>query len=210
LQKLESRYIDGWISYTFTWAKYLDPSAGGEGLSNASVNTEAEWYFPSYHRFHNANIVLNIKPFTWFHVAVRLGLASGQQTDKVSDEIEAYPVIAMDEDGNIITDKNGMPQIIQRYTRKELPEDERGTERAAWTMLLDIKFSFFPVNRNGRTNMEIYVSGENLLSLLPDEIFPRSNRTSFNTYTGKQDTGGSTANFDIPIPLLSFGFKWRY
>jgi hypothetical protein len=210
LQRMESRFIDGWISYTFTWAQYLDPSAGGEGISNSSTNTTARWYFPSYHRFHNANIVLNIKPFTWFHIGVRLGLASGQQQSKVSNEIEAYPVIATDEDEKIITDENGMPQIIQRYRRKRLPEDERGMERAAWTVPLDIKLSFFPVNRNGRTNMEIYVSGENLLALLPDELFPRSDRVSFNSYTGKEDIGGSTANFDMPIPLLSFGFKWRY
>ncbi|MDR0473446.1 MAG: hypothetical protein LBH43_07240, partial [Treponema sp.] len=25
LQELESRYWDGWISYTFNWAQYLNP-----------------------------------------------------------------------------------------------------------------------------------------------------------------------------------------
>jgi hypothetical protein len=202
LQKLESRYLDGWISYTYTWAKYLDPSAGGEGISNGSTNTNAKWYYPSFHRFHNANIVLNIKPVTWFNIGIRFGFASGQIREKVSNDIESYPVAVMGEDGR--------PQIIQRYRRKELPENKQGTEREAWSLPLDIKFSFFPVNKNGRANMEIYFSGENLLSLLPDEVFARDSRVTFNTYTGKTEPQASSANFDIPIPLLSFGVKWKY
>jgi hypothetical protein len=196
LQKLESRYLDGWISYTYTWAKYHDPSGGGEGISMGSTNTVGEhWYYPPFHRFHNCNIVLNIKPVTWFNIAVRFGFASGQLRDKVGDTIEPYPVL--------FVDKNGESVIIQKYRRDSWYDEN---ERAAWSLPLDVKFSFFPVNRNGRASMEIYFSGENLLSM----IYQPEGRTTFNDYTGKEDPGGSSGNFDLPIPMLSFGFKWRY
>jgi len=200
LQKLESRYWDGWISYSFTWAKYLDPNAGGEGISNGSTNTIGEeWYYPSFHRFHNCNIALNIKPARWFNIGVRFGFASGQQRNKVSNEIEPYPVLLVGEDGEAV--------LVQKYRRKRLPESERGIERAAWSLPLDLKFSFFPGNENGRANLEIYLAGENILSLV---YSPAGQRTRFNEYTGKEDPEAASGNFDFPIPMISFGFKWRY
>jgi len=199
LQKMESRFLDGWISYTFTWANYNDPSGGGQGISNGSVDTVGEnWYYPSFHRFHNANIVLNIKPFTMFNIAVRFGFASGQPRNKVSNEIEPYPVLVIGE--------NGEPVIVQKYRRKELPDDQKGIERSAWSLPLDVKFSFFPINRNGRASLEIYLAGENLLS----PIYRPAGNTRFNEYTGKEEAGTSSGNFDLPIPMVSFGFKWRY
>jgi hypothetical protein len=210
LQKLESRFWDGWISYTFTWAKYKDPSAvsGGDGVGVG----EPEWYFPSFHRFHNANIVLNIKPLNWLHIGIRFGFASGQQRDKVSNEIVPYPVLVVDRDilDEDLENWEEAITIVQKYRRKRLPQEEQGMERRAWTLPLDIKFSFFPVNRYGRASMEIYLAGENLLSLLPDEVFGRDSRITFNSYTGKEEQEASSANFDIPIPLVSFGVKWRY
>jgi hypothetical protein len=198
LQKMESRYLDGWISYTFTWAKYNDPLGGGEGVSMGSVDTNEQWYYPSFHRFHNANIVLNIKPLTWFNIAVRFGFASGQPRRKVSDVIEPYPVLVMNEEGEAV--------LVQKYRRVELPDDEKGIERSAWSLPLDVKFSFFPVNRNGRASLEIYLAGENLLA----PIYRPAGNTTFNDYTGKEDPGGGSGNFDLPIPMISFGFKWRY
>ena len=195
LQKLESRYWDGWVSYTFTWAKYHDPSGGGEGISMGSTSTEGEhWYYPSFHRFHNFNLVLNIKPLTWFNIAVRFGFASGQPRRKASDTVYPYPVLFINENGETV--------IIQKYRRDSWYDEN---ERSAWSLPLDIKFSFFPTNRNGRASMEIYFSGENILSL----VYRPEGRTTFNDYTGREDTG-SSGNFDLPIPMVSFGFKWRY
>jgi len=199
LQKLESRYWDGWISYTYTWAKYRDPSAGGEGISMGSTNTIGDsWYYPSFHRFHNFNLVLNIKPLLWFNIALRFGFASGQPRRKVSSEIEPYPVIYIDDEGK--------PMILQKYRRKTLAPEDQGIERMPWSFPLDIKFSFFPVNKNGRASMEIYAAGENMMSL----FYSPPGRTTFNQYTGREDQGGSSGSFDLPIPMVSFGVKWRY
>jgi len=205
LQKLESRYFDGWISYTYTWAKYMDPSGGGEGISNGSTDTMGDgWYYPSFHRFHNCNIVLNIKPVRWFNIGVRFGFASGQPRDKVSKEIVPYPVQLADEKGNPVLDEDGDPVIIQKYRRDSWYDEN---ERTAWSLPLDIKFSFFPsISKSGRTSLEIYLAGENILSL----VYTPPGRTRFNSYTGKEDPDPGSGNFDFPIPMVSFGFKWRY
>jgi len=204
LQKMESRYWDGWISYTFTWAKYHDPSGGEQGISMGSTDTDGEsWYYPSFHRFHNANIVMNIKPLRWFNIAVRFGFASGQPKDKVDEKVYPYPVQVVDKDFRPQVDENGEPIVIQKYRRNSWYDEN---ERTAWSLPLDVKLSFFPTNRNGRASMEIYVAAENLLSV----VYKPEGNTTFNEYTGQEDTGTSSGTFDIPIPMVSFGVKWRY
>ena len=196
LQKLESRYWDGWISYTYTWAKYCDPSGGSNGISNGSTNTINDfWYYPSFHRFHNFNLVLNIKPLLWFNIALRFGFASGQPRRRVDSKIYPYPVLMVNEKDEMV--------ILQKYRRNSWYDE---SERTPWSFPLDIKFSFFPVNKNGRTSMEIYAAGENMMSL----FYSPPGRTTFNQYTGKEDQGSSSGSFDLPIPMVSFGIKWRY
>jgi hypothetical protein len=201
LQKLESRYWDGWISYTFTWAKYYDPHSGDAGLSMGDTSSEgAQWYFPSFHRFHNCNIVLNFKPLRWFNIVTRFGFASGQLRNitKYEDAIYAYPVLYLKEDGDI--------EIIQKYRRKKLYEY---SERAPWSLPWDLKFSFLLFDKRGKVGTEIYLAAENLTSLF---YAPRRNDSlRFNEYTGKvEDSGGGGRYFDFPIPMVSFGFKWKY
>jgi hypothetical protein len=203
LQKLESRYVDGWISYSYNWANYYDPSGGGSGVSMGSTNTVNQWYYPSFHRFHNCNLVLNIKPLRWFNIATRFGFASGRPRNKVGDTIYSYPVQAVDENNKVVTDEDGNPLIIQKYRRDSWYDEN---ERSSWSLPLDVKFSFFLFDRKGRVGTEIYLAAENLLSL----VYTPVGNTRFNQYTGKEDTTGSSGGFDFPIPMVSFGFKWRY
>jgi hypothetical protein len=202
LQKMESRYVDGWISYSFNWAKYYDPSGGGGRVSMGSTNTANDWYYPSFHRFHNCNIVLNVKPLRWFNIAARFGFASGRPRNKVSDTIYSYPVQAIDENNQVVRNEDSSPLIIQKYGRDSWYDEN---ERSSWSLPLDVKFSFFLFDRKGRVSTEIYLAAENLLSL----VYTPAGNTRFNDYTGREDTTGS-GNFDFPIPMVSFGFKWRY
>jgi hypothetical protein len=205
LQKLESRYWDGWISYTFNWANYMDPKGGGAGLNMGRVESEGDkWYFPSFHRYHNANIVLNIKPLNWFNVAMRFGFASGQPARKIiSYTIYPYPVQVIDGNGMPQLDEDGKPVIIQKYGRDAVYEDTR----SAWSLPLDIKLSFFFRNRSGRSGLELYFAVENFLSLI---YKPTRNNTRFNEYTGREEQSAGSGNFDLPIPMVSFGLKWKY
>jgi hypothetical protein len=201
--------VDGWISYTFTWANYKDPYAGGEGVNQGTIDGAAGWHYPSFHRFHNCNLVLNIKPADRINIATRFGFASGQLRERTlyEEEITPYPVIFINEDRE--------PEIQQKYERdpKKDPDGKNITEkkRMPWRLPLDVKLSFFLANKKGgRVTTEMYLAGENLLWFYRPQI---EGNTRFNDYTGKEDTTGSSSGggmFDFPVPMVSFGFKWRY
>jgi hypothetical protein len=196
LQKLESRYWDGWISYTWTWAKYFDPTSGDNSVSLGSTDSNSGfWYYPSFHRFHNCNIVVNFKPTNWFTISTRFGFASGRPREKIISDVYSYPVLYLNDNKDFV--------VIQKYRRDSAYDDD---ERSAWSLPLDIKLSFYPSNRKGRAGLEIYLAGENMLSL----VYKPVTRSSLNQYTGKEDPDGGSGNFDLPIPMVSFGFKWRY
>ena len=198
LQRMESRYWDGWISYTFTYAKYKNPVIGEHGVDMMSIDGGGgEWVFPSFHRFHNANLVFNIKPLRWLNITTRFGFASGTpSTKRVYDDPYSYPVIVFDEDGI---------EIVQKYARNSTSTPSR----SSWSLPWDIKVSFFLNNRKGKSGMEVYIAAENLTSLF---YKPGEETTRLNEYTGKLDTvsTGGSGMFDFPIPMFSFGFKWRY
>ncbi|MHB9292353.1 hypothetical protein Holit_01450 [Hollandina sp. SP2] len=186
LQKLEARYWDGWISYSFNHARYRTPSRNDPDTP--------DWYYPSFHRFHNLNIVLNIKPVQSFHIAIRFGLASGAPKSVVG-EVTSYPVTVHNADGT--------ETVIEKWKRSSQYSD---TERDGFALPLDIKCSFFRFNPGGKVQSEIYVAVENTLAFLKT----RQQNTTFNTYTGKEDEGSTSASYQLPIPMISVGFKWTY
>ncbi|GBU27267.1 hypothetical protein R84B8_00796 [Treponema sp. R8-4-B8] len=198
LQKIQSRYWDGWLSYSFTWAKYRDPkgSSGGMGISGGNMGDD--WYFPSYHRFHNFNLIVNIKPTPRINIYFRFGVASGVLLEKrTGDGPISYPVLVYDgENGenSYFIEKFYWPSVVD--------EDNRTTP----ALPMDVKFSFFGGNKNGKTRFEVYFAIENILGLL----YTAQGNTSFNQYTGEIDTGSFSATYDIPIPIPSFGFKISY
>jgi hypothetical protein len=198
LQKFSSRYWDGWLAYTFTYARYHDPSGGSMGLNMGGIDgNESRWYYPSFHRFHYLNLVLNIKPLRQFNIGLRLGLASGRPKNKVGEEITSYPVQQVDELGQPVGD------LIQQYRRSSWYDDN---ERTTWSIPLDLKFSWYRFNPQNKVQTEIYLGAENILSM----FYTAQGNTSFNSYTGKEDQGANSASYELPIPMVSFGFKWSY
>jgi hypothetical protein len=169
LQKLESRYWDGWLSYSFTWAQYRNPNAIPDPIPlgadlEAYPKTGNNWYYPSFHRYHNINLVLNIKPSQSFNLGLRFGFASGT------------------------------------------PEDDDNNERIGFSWPVDVKLSFFRFNPRGKVSTEMYLAVENLQSLVYDAIWI----ARVNGYTGEEELNEYTPVYDMPIPMISFGFKWRY
>jgi hypothetical protein len=191
LQKFTSRFWDGWLSYSFTHARYRNPQGVEEDIGIAGNDSVgSRWHYPSFHRFHTLNMVINIKPVDHFNIAARLGFASGTPR-KEAGVITPYPVQLPD------------GSIIEKWKRSEVYSD---TARTGFSIPLDLKFSFYDFSRSGKTRSEIYVAIENLLSLV---YTPKSN-TTFNSYTGKENEGSDNADYELPIPLISFGFKWSY
>ncbi|MDR0452466.1 MAG: hypothetical protein LBH15_05435, partial [Treponema sp.] len=178
-----------------------------------------DWYYPSFHRFHNFNLVLNIKPVRHIGIAMRFGFASGRPVNKVSDEIVPYPaeVAEWDEERGVFVEKRWdpdkqdfvpvaageKPTIIQKYRRDSYYDKD---ERSSWAFPLDLKVSFFMFDRKGRARTEIDLAMENILSF----ISAFQGNETFNQFTGRVDTGADVANYGLPIPMISFGFKWSY
>jgi hypothetical protein len=193
LQKLTSRFWDGWLSYTFTYARYRRPQS--------TIYTK-DWYYPSFHRFHNMNIVLNLKPWKHVNIALRLGLASGQM-ELIPGAIEEYQVAMFDNDLNPVLDEDGLPVIIKKYRRSSTYDEN---SRTPWSIPIDVKFSFYFFNRKGKGQGEFYVAAENLASL----FYKPLRGSTFNSYTGEVNSGSNMATYDMPFPMPSIGFTWRY
>jgi hypothetical protein len=191
LQRNSSTLIDGWISYTFNYAKYKNPKRGND---SDSTDTSG-WRFPGFHRFHNLNLVLNYKPAKRFNISARFGIASGTPLS-VPGEITSYPVLVVRGGGQ-------SPDFIEKYRRDSYYSD---TRRNGFSLPLDIKFSFLSFNKNGKARGETYLAIENALSFLKT----REQNTSFDAYTGKEVEGSDTASYQLPIPMISFGFTWSY
>ena len=195
LQKIQSRFWDGWLSYSYNWAKYREPNGKIGGMVRSGGNRGDDWYFPSYHRFHNLNLILNVKPTQKMNFYTRLGVASGglfPKRDK--DGPKSSPVLIYKEADSYIIEKFSWSSVID--------ENNRTTP----SLSMDIKVSFFGVNKTGRTRYEFYFAIENVLGLL---YTPQGN-TNYNEYTGEINEGSFSASYDIPIPIPSFGIKISY
>jgi hypothetical protein len=195
LQKIQSRFWDGWLSYSYSWAKYRDPQGANGGMGISGGNRGNDWYFPSYHRFHNLNLVLNVKPTQKINIYMRFGIASGVVLAKrVGDKPESYPVLVF----------NGTDSyVIEKFEWKSVTDENN---RTTPSLPMDIKISFFGGNKNGKTRYEFYFAIENVLGLL----YTAQGNESFKQYTGEIDEGSFSASYDIPIPIPSFGFKISY
>jgi hypothetical protein len=193
LQKKQSRFWDGWLSYSFNWANYRDPSGRQSGLGFSGGNRGDDWYFPSYHRYHNLNLVLNIKPTPRINIYTRFGLASGVQLSRrIGDGPISYPVYVYETGA-----------FIEKYYWPSEPDE---SNRTTPSLPMDLKFSIFGTSKTGKARYEVYFAVENVLALL----YGAEGNTSFNQYTGEINTGSNAARYDIPIPIPSFGFKISY
>jgi len=198
LQKLESGIFDGWISYTFTWAKYHESTRPFE---DGSGTYDRGWYYPSFHRYHNINIVANIRPLPSFNIYMRLGAASGRVTNERTGK-ECYAVIMVGADGK------PTGQVIEKWKATyDYDAVVSQSLRAPWVLPFDLKLSWYFASPSHKTKTEMYLAIEysNLMS-----FFVQNDNTSFNSYTGREDTGSMNASYNIPIPMPSFGFRWSY
>jgi hypothetical protein len=190
LKKNGGPYLDGWISYSFNHARRREPGLPAGPFTNVSGAVSGDWYYPSFHRFHELNLILNIKPVEQFAITTRLGFAGGVPLAAA----DPYSVSVLDEAG-------GLVNTVQKWKRSA-----RQDGRTSFSIPLDLKFSFFTFSPHGKSRREFYVALENALSLFHS---PGGN-TTFNPYTGGENTGSLHAPYDIPFPVLSFGFKWSY
>jgi len=135
LQKFTSRYLDGWISYSYIDAKYLDPQS-----TNDRNRNHGGWYYPGYHRFHTLNVIINYTPIETFQITARFSFASGVPIPRVNSMIYNPP-------------NYDWVLVYDDYSRTD------------FNMPLDIKLSLFGQRKNNKVLWEAYVNIENILSL---------------------------------------------
>ncbi|GMO49027.1 MAG: hypothetical protein Ta2G_05550 [Termitinemataceae bacterium] len=206
LHKMKGRFISGWISYTFTYARYKNPQSE-YAFENAKFRDDYEdhWFFPDFHRYSYLNLVLNWTITKNFNLYTRFGIATGvPELEHGTPEVTNKEEVAAG-----AKPKYGRTNIYSDTARTDwILNKETGKYEWSPTMPLDIKFSWFIINPNGKAQTEVYFAVENLLSLI-SSLRPKSG-TTLNPNTGEEVEGGQTANYGLPIPMISFGFKWSY
>lgn len=163
LKRKISRYIDGWISYSFIFARYYNPISDGQDMSEP-INSPGSfgdggdpnemWYYPSYHRWHSMNIVLNVKPTPWLTISPGFGVCSGLPKTIFGDK-EMY--------------SSGPPSSqLELYKREEKYSD---TERSDVSLPFGIKIDFHFYFPKTKVRISTYGAIDNVFSLFwnPDQ-----------------------------------------
>lgn len=192
LQKKESRWFDGYLTYSFVYAKYKNPTDPVEGSEDSLLDGGplGEWYFPAYHRFHNLNLVANFKPWNGVTFSMKASLASGAPRKELG---EAEPYAAVMDDGT----------VIERWRRTSTYSD---TLRNDLSCPVDIKVSFSNYYKRSKIRWEYYIGVENVFANL---YSPKTNK-AIDPFTGEELSGSGEAEFTAGVPVPSFGFKISY
>ena len=193
LQKKSGRKWDGYLTYSFIYARFYNPSNTGtkEEAEDSFTNSGEpldQWFYPYYHRFHNLNLVFNWHFRPGWTFSVIGSLASGAPRDKVGD-ITMYPAIY-----------EGTP--IEQYARTASYSDSLRDEISA---PVDIKVSYGHYKEGSKVYWEWYVALEDILS----NVYSPGTNSTFNSYTGEENKDTS-ADFDLGFPIPSFGIKVSY
>ncbi|OHD10591.1 MAG: hypothetical protein A2086_04310 [Spirochaetes bacterium GWD1_27_9] len=191
LSRKISRYVDGMISYSFIWIWLYNPNSNGNPDKTTIRGEPTErWFYPSYHRFNNLNIVINIMPTSWMTITSKLTFASGTPRKAFSD---ATMYMALTED---------QKQVVERYSQKEVYDNEG---RNDFSIPFDLKISFNFFIPKTQVKIEPYVGVEDLFILAYN---PKGGKDT-DPYTGEQ-RDAPEARFDLGIPFPSFGIKISY
>jgi len=202
LRRAQSRRVDGWLSYSFNHARFLDPDGGGAAMG-FDGGTRGGWHFPTHHRFHNLNIVVNARPAPRLNIYTRLGVASGMQ---LARRLGDAPVPFI-----LYIDNPGSPDGGSLDVRYFWPSVTDENNRTSASLPMDVKFSLFGGAEAGRrTRWEIYVAVENVLGLLSSQLGLSQGNQSFDPFTGQVSQSPGAATYQIPIPIPSFGFRMTF
>ncbi len=191
LQKKNSRVLDGYVSYSFVYARYLNPEspmyAGQTTMYGEPLDS---WYYPGFHRFHSLNLILNWKPVTGMVITLKSSVATGTPKQRVGT-ITAYPAYLPD------------GTIIERYARTEIYDNSLRTDISC---PVDVRIGWSKYRPNSRIREEVYFAMEDVFTNL---YSPRTNK-AFDPYTGQELENSDQANFSIGMPMFSFGYKFSY
>ncbi len=194
IQKKDGRYFDGYLSYSFNIAKFNNPDAlDSEGNYSFAGEPLKKWFYPSFHRFHNLNLVLNWKPARGITFTTKASLASGAPKAEAG-ETYMYPVLLV---------QDGTTRVIERYKRTENYSD---TLRTDLSCPVDFRLAFSDYYPGTKVRWEMYFGLEDAFV----NIYSPKTNPGFDEFTGKELENSDQADFGIGIPIPSVGFKISY
>jgi len=191
LQRKRGKKWDGYLSYSFIWARYFNPSNTGTATEDSSAlggEPLDRWFYPYYHRYHSLNMVFNWRFSPGWTFSVLGSLATGAPRSETGD-ISLY-----------YADYGGTP--IEQYARQSTYSDSL---RNGISVPVDLRLSYGRYGRNSKVYTEWYAGIEDIFVNLYQ---PAANST-FNSNTGKENRDTS-ADFSIGMPIPSFGVKVSY
>lgn len=190
LRKKSGRHFDGYLSYSFIYSRFKNPTPeSGDTTTTIYGDPLDRWYYPSFHRFHTLNLVLNWKPAPGFTVTLTSSIASGSPEERVGDIEMAASLYK--------------GQYIERYKRSSFYSD---TLRTDISCPVNLRFAYSNYYSNSKIRWEYYVGMEDVLV----NLYKPSTNPGFDSYTGKEVKDSDSADFNIGIPILSVGYKINY
>ncbi|HOV15361.1 MAG TPA: hypothetical protein PK771_13830, partial [Spirochaetota bacterium] len=149
-----------------------------------------KWHYPSYHRWHNLNLVLNIRPTNWMTITPSWTFASGAPMRKYGNSQGFY---------SVLNDENNNSQVVPLYSQTSEYDDELRTDFSV-PFNLKISFNFYyPVIK---LKIEPYFAVEDLFVAL---YSPKGGKTT-DQYSGEQKDAPE-GSVSMPIPMPSMGVK---
>ena len=193
LQKKAGRKWDGYLTYSFIYARFYNPSNTGtaEEAEDSYTNSGEpldEWFFPYYHRFHNLNLVFNWHFHPGWTFSILGSLASGAPREEVGD-VSMYPAVYES-------------TYIEQYARDS---SYSNSLRNGISVPIDLRIAYGHYREGAKVYWEWYVAVEDILA----SFYAPSANSDFNSYTGEENTDTS-ADFNLGIPVPSFGIKVSY
>ena len=191
LQKKSSRNWDGYLTYSFIYARYYNPNnseTADEEVSLVNGDPLDQWYYPYFHRFNSLNLVFNWHFHPGWTFSVMGSLASGAPREDVG-EITMYPA-------------EYAGSIIEQYARTSTYSDSL---RDGISVPVDLRLAYGHYSKNSKVYTEWYIAVEDVFV----NLYQPSTNTSFNSYTGEENQDTS-ADFNIGMPIPSFGVKVSY
>jgi hypothetical protein len=199
LDRRTSRWVDGMLAYSFIYARYRNPvvpdSESGVGSVGPNSEPRGRWYYPSFHRFHTLNALVNVKPRDWLTVTTTVTFATGLLVPAYGEK-EIVPVF--------IADESGARSVAETYNRDQFYSD---SNREGWVLPVDLRASFHWYRKNSKVYNEIYIGGEDILAPLVNRLAPSSDSVTTDPYTG-EDT--RAADQDVSFPIVSVGLRVSY
>ncbi|HQL05343.1 MAG TPA: Plug domain-containing protein [Treponemataceae bacterium] len=197
LEKKISSVLDGYISYSFLFARFYNPvSAQYDSQTTTTGDPLGIWYYPMYHSFHTVHYVLNFRLKNDAAISLNGSLVSGTPQKKYIDKSQEFIDGTCSDPG------------LNDHLLLELYSD---TERGFMNWPLDIRFSKKGLfKKNPKYSWEWYVAVENITGLIRAAVNYDIAKKHNLYYMNSEWTIGERPNIiDIGFfPIPSFGVKF--